>query len=256
MRVTHAALRSLPRPASPMLVTNRGRAVAAALIALLAAGGCSSGGESAEPTEAMTTTTGPDSALATDIAGRPLVTTTAPAAPAVSSPAIVGLTLQSTSTTLAPAGSEEALEVAVGSAEMALLNALREPENEQLLVELEAATVPASPARAELVGRYRARVGAGPLLEPSVATPSTVMLESTEFFVDGEQRAVVTVCVVDGDVLVRHMVAGDDVEVVVIDEQPASARFVETFALVDQEWRLESRVILDYFSGGTSCPAS
>lgn len=255
MSITHPAFQSLSRPGSRTVVMHRGRAVVPALLALLAVGGCSDESESAATSGKPVVTTEPNSLPATDIAGRPLATTTAPSIPTTSTSGIV-VSISTSSTTLAPPGSEAALEAAVGSAEMALLDALRAPENEQLLAVVEAATAPDSPAQAELTSRYRARIGAGQSLEASAATPSAVTVESIDYLVDGEQWAVVTVCVVDGDVLVRRQVAGSNEEVVVIDEEPASARFVESFALVDQQWRLESRVILDYFSGGTSCPTS
>jgi hypothetical protein len=66
----------------------------------------------------------------------------------------------------------------------------------------------------------------------------------------------VVVCAVDGDVLVRRQDAGDDEDIVVVDDEPAAARFVEAFALIDRQWKLESRVVLDFYSGGTSCPAN
>ncbi len=151
--------------------------MAPALFTVVAAGGCSNGNESAQTIEGQVATTAPSSVPGTDIAGRPLATTTQAATPTISTAVVVASTSTS-STTLAPRGSEAALTATVGTAEIALLAALRDPENEQLLADIETATAPDSPARAELIGRYRARIGAGQSLEPSDATPSTVIPNS------------------------------------------------------------------------------
>ena len=143
-----------------------------------------------------------------------------------------------TSSSAPSPGSEAAVvELSVGMAERALLDALRDPDDE-MAVALDRGVDRTRVGGTRRTGRSLpawCRCGPGAGAERVDAVDSDVgvdrVLRRRATALGGRRLHV------DGDVLRAPSGCWREEEVVVVDESPAAARFVEAFALIDRQWK-------------------
>jgi len=259
VRITHTAFQSPSRPGSRTVVMRRGRAVVPAVLALLAVGGCSDENGSADTSEEPVVTTKPASVPATDIAGRPLTTTTQPTAPNTSASVTMAASASpGTTSALASQSPEAAVRAAVGRAERTFLESMRDPDLDvdDGLAAIRAVTAPGSAARSSFESTYMARRGTSLTLVENEQVPFTMTTEGDVFMIAGDE-ALVQVCVIDSDVIVRNELSadGDEEQRVVGDEIVTARRSTQRFVLSDEgQWQLASSDVIAEYPGETACP--
>lgn len=140
----------------------------------------------------------------------------------------------------------------VGMTERLFDAAVRNPDDQTLLIEFQATTVAESPARSEFVDAYWALVEAGRWAapDPLVANSVTVLPDGYPIFADDGLAAWVLVCAVSGDSLMGVNELGEPV--VLADVRNAREVWQE-FRLIDGEWLLYERWQVEIYPEATSC---
>ena len=242
--------------------TTRGPTVVPALIGLLIAGGCSNSGESAETPERSAATSEADSVSpATGPADSELATTAQPP-PAQTTGAATVATNTAADPTTAPVDQtpEAGVLAAVGRAERTFLEVMRDPDLDvdHGVAAIQAVTAPGSDARSSFESTYRSRRGMALSLVPNIDVPFAITSEG-DVVVIAADEALVQVCVIDSDIIVRNQLNadGDEEQRIVGDEVVTARRSAQRFVLNSEgQWQLASSDVIAEYPGETTCPGA
>lgn len=177
----------------------------------------------------------------------PIRTTSAPPRPTLASPELSSIDDRPASPAV-----ETSVLAALGGAESAFDEAMRLPTSPELRTAIAETTAPGSPAETYWLDLYDSSVAQGQRnVAPTDADNSTTILDGSQVLVDGAgTTALVWVCAVSGDTIVRVLPDGTDT---IISSGWVAVVQLQVFSLIEGVWKVSSVSDVEFFEGTQSC---